>query len=329
MKFSSFSIISFFYFSSLSSFTSDAFTAPFRPSSVKKITSSFSSSALFSSTTDEPLNLTSELQKLVDGFSRIPDDKIRYKNLMFMASKLPPIDAELVCIDENKVPGCLSTVHVTCDLEITEDGRKVVNYCGDSDGILTKGLLALLIRGLSGSTVEEIEAVSPNFIKVAGISQTLTPGRNNGFLNMVSVMKRKARELVDGPSESESESNVIEEEIVAEDKEEEEKEATIVTTFEEMEGKPMYNAIMSTLIMTLKPTKIELVDNSDQHAGHAGSKGWEESGESHFSLTIASEAFEGLPLVKRHQMVYLLLGDIMQKIHALQIKAITPDQDES
>jgi len=245
-----------------------------------------------------------------------------------MASKLPPIDAELVCIDENKVPGCLSTVHVTCDLEITEDGRKVVNYCGDSDGILTKGLLALLIRGLSGSTVEEIEAVSPNFIKVAGISQTLTPGRNNGFLNMVSVMKRKARELVDGPSESESESNVIEEEIVAEDKEEE-KEATIVTTFEEMEGKPMYNAIMSTLIMTLKPTKIELVDNSDQHAGHAGSKGWEESGESHFSLTIASEAFEGLPLVKRHQMVYLLLGDIMQKIHALQIKAITPDQDES
>jgi BolA protein len=88
----------------------------------------------------------------------------------------------------------------------------------------------------------------------------------------------------------------------------------------------MYNAIMSTLITVLKPTSIKLIDNSSQHAGHAGSKGWEESGESHFALEVVAEAFEELALVKRHQLIYMLLGDIMEKIHALEIKAKSPSE---
>ena len=92
-------------------------------------------------------------------------------------------------------------------------------------------------------------------------------------------------------------------------------------TFEPIEGKPMYNAILSTLITVLKPASITLTDNSHQHAGHAGNKGWEGSGESHFALEIVAEAFEGLSLVKRHQLIYMLLGEVMQKIHALQISA--------
>lgn len=91
----------------------------------------------------------------------------------------------------------------------------------------------------------------------------------------------------------------------------------------------MYNEIMSKLIAVLKPTSITLTDNSDQHAGHAGSKGWEESGESHFALEIVSEAFGGLAAVKRHQLVYMLLGETMEKIHALQISAKTPEEVEA
>ena len=98
-----------------------------------------------------------------------------------------------------------------------------------------------------------------------------------------------------------------------------------ISSFDEIDGKPIYNAIMTGLLK-LKPSKIVLQDDSDQHAGHAGSKGWEESGESHFSLEIVSSAFSGLSLVKRHQLIYLLLGDVMDKIHALSISAKTPDE---
>lgn len=168
--------------------------------------------------------------------------------------------------------------------------------------------------GLSGYTADQIATVNPEFINAAKISQSLTPGRNNGFLNMLAVMKQKAAE-VDKMVDSDDTST---EDVGSQD---------IVTSFDEIEGKPMYNEIMGTLIRILKPSKIQLVDNSDQHAGHAGSKGWEESGESHFSLDVVSEAFEGVSLVKRHQLIYILLGDSMQKIHALQISAKAPSEE--
>jgi len=198
-------------------------------------------------------------------------------------------------------------------------GDLVVNYVGDSDGLLTKGLLALLIRGMSGCTPEQINAIDPQFIQAAKISQTLTPGRNNGFLNMLAVMKKKALEAAE---KGEDVTDAIAEETKAdEDDDDDAPTNNIVTSFDPIEGKPMYNAMLTTLITVLKPTSITLVDNSSQHAGHAGSKGWEESGESHFALDIVAEAFEGLSLVKRHQLIYMLLGEVMPKIHALEIKA--------
>jgi BolA protein len=83
-----------------------------------------------------------------------------------------------------------------------------------------------------------------------------------------------------------------------------------------------YDAILQAL-EKLQPTHIELVDNSHQHAGHAGN---DMDGESHFDLFIVSEAFYGLNLVKRHKLVYMMLGEIMPKIHALQIRAQTPSE---
>lgn len=258
---------------------------------------------------------------MTNAFSSIPDEKTRHKQLLYMASQLPPVD-DSVRISENKVPGCLSTVHVDCTTEI-KDGETVVNYFGDSDGLLTKGLLALLIRGLSGCTAEKITNVSPKFIQAAKISQTLTPGRNNGFLNMLAVMKKKAAEAAENGANKDVElitNSNIGSEV------ETEGEGGIVTSFSEIEGKPMYNAILSTLIPILKPTSITLVDNSSQHAGHGGSKGWEESGESHFKINIVADAFDGLNLVKRHKLIYMLLGDVMPKIHALEIRAKCPSE---
>ena len=277
---------------------------------------------------NDPLGLTPELRKITNAFGSIPDEKMRYKQLLYMAQQLPPVDPS-VAVPENKVPGCLSTVYVSAAPSSTYADDGTVTFVGDSDGLLTKGLVALLVRGLSGCTPEQIAKVDAEFIEEAKISQSLTPGRNNGFLNMLAVMKRKASEIADGGGGGGA--SEVGEETEAQDDApaEASSDGDIITTFDQREGKPMYNEIMSKLIAVLKPTSITLTDNSDQHAGHAGSKGWEERGESHFALEIVSEAFGGLAAVKRHQLVYMLLGETMEKIHALQISAKTPEEVEA
>ncbi len=62
-----------------------------------------------------------------------------------MANQLKPMDPSLM-IPENKVPGCLSTVYVECFPRKDDDGQTVLDYVGESDGLLTKGLVALLVR---------------------------------------------------------------------------------------------------------------------------------------------------------------------------------------
>ena len=75
---------------------------------------------------------------------------------------------------------------------------------------------------------------------------------------------------------------------------------------------------------SLNPVAVHVVDDSASHAGHAGAM---ESGGGHFHLTIVSEAFQGKNPIARHRMVYAALADLMQqRIHALQIEAMTPDQ---
>jgi sulfur transfer protein SufE/stress-induced morphogen len=276
--------------------------------------------------------LTPELKKMTDAFAGIGDDKLRYKQLLYMASQLPPLERpEETMIPANKVPGCLSTVYIdgTCtyDDDNREDGRKdfVVHFVGDSDGLLTKGLVALLVRGLSGCTASEIERVDPSFIAEAKISQSLTPGRNNGFLNMLAAMKRKARELDQDArlSSSSSSGENVDATSVTVDDGTKKNDTSHDDDDDDDASRPMYSAMMKAL-QKLQPTSLKLVDNSHQHAGHVGSKGF--NGESHFELEIVSEAFQGLNLVKRHQLIYMMLGEIMPKIHALGIKANTPNE---
>jgi BolA protein len=80
---------------------------------------------------------------------------------------------------------------------------------------------------------------------------------------------------------------------------------------------------MRDKLAALRPTALELEDESAQHAGHAGSR---PSGGSHWRLTIVSEAFRGQSAVARHRMVYEALGDLMKRdIHALKIEASAPE----
>jgi BolA protein len=73
----------------------------------------------------------------------------------------------------------------------------------------------------------------------------------------------------------------------------------------------------------LRPTALEITDDSSEHAGHAGAA----AGGGHFSLLVVSESFRGLSRVGRHQAVYRLLADLVpQHIHALSIRALAPEE---
>lgn len=287
-------------------------------SAESKIGTTDATSSTTESEPENPFHLTPELLKISNAFASIGDDKLRYKQLLFMSNQLPVIDPSLQ-IPENKVPGCLSTVYVDATLSprsSTDDGkqdRREVQFMGDSDGLLTKGLVALLVRGLSGNTAADIQKVNPAFIQAAGISTSLTPGRNNGFLNMLAVMKRKALELDDqqGQQSDSSSSTLLDKSQVS----------NYMSQVDEIDSnRPNYSAIVSALQM-LKPTVLDLKDVSYQHAGHVEGGNGEES---HFDLEIVADAFDGLNLVKRHKLVYMMLGDVMPRIHALQISAKTP-----
>jgi BolA protein len=81
--------------------------------------------------------------------------------------------------------------------------------------------------------------------------------------------------------------------------------------------------IKSKLSAALAPERLEIVDNSQAHAGHAGAQ----SGVGHYHVMIVSDAFTGKSLVQRHQLIYKALGELMkQEIHALGIEAFTPTE---
>lgn len=81
--------------------------------------------------------------------------------------------------------------------------------------------------------------------------------------------------------------------------------------------------IRERLTAALAPSSIDIEDDSARHAGHPGAR----SGGGHFNVTVVSDAFRDKSLIERHRMVYAAMGEAMQtEIHALSIKALTPDE---
>ncbi len=86
------------------------------------------------------------------------------------------------------------------------------------------------------------------------------------------------------------------------------------------------NLIRQKLTDALQPKVLEIIDQSAAHAGHAGAR----QGGGHYYVTIVSDHFDQLSLLKRHQLVYQTLGELMQhEIHALSINALTPSENST
>ncbi|HUX92032.1 MAG TPA: BolA family protein [Gallionellaceae bacterium] len=83
---------------------------------------------------------------------------------------------------------------------------------------------------------------------------------------------------------------------------------------------------MKAMLATLQPVQLEIIDDSHKHAGHEGAR----SGGGHYTMHIVSAQFAGKPTLARHRMIYSALGDMMKHdIHALNIKAYTPEELQS
>lgn len=124
--------------------------------------------------------------EIIEEFSVFDDWLDKYDYLIQLSETLPPMD-EKYRTERYIIEGCQSRVWVSAELR---DGR--VWYSADSDAIITKGIVALLIRVMSGRTPQEILDTELYFIDRTGLSENLSPTRSNGLLAMIKQMRMYA-----------------------------------------------------------------------------------------------------------------------------------------
>jgi cysteine desulfuration protein SufE len=126
---------------------------------------------------------------IVAEFEMLPDWMDKYEHLIDLGKNLPLIN-QTHKLDENLIKGCQSRVWLHADA----DGR-VVKYTADSDAIITKGIIALMVRVLSNQPPEEIVRADMGFIDQIGLKEHLSPTRSNGLVSMIKQMKYYALAL--------------------------------------------------------------------------------------------------------------------------------------
>ncbi len=121
--------------------------------------------------------------EIIDEFADVDDWMDRYAMIIDLGNTLPPIDPRYKT-PEHLIEGCQSRVWLNAELR---DGK--VYYTADSDAIIVKGIISLLIKVLNGHTPAEIAGSDLYFIDRIGLAENLSPTRSNGLLAMVKQMK--------------------------------------------------------------------------------------------------------------------------------------------
>ena len=132
-----------------------------------------------------------ELQAdIVDEFSVFSDWMDKYEYLIELGKGMPLID-EKDKTDDHLIRGCQSRVWLSC--RKGEDGR--LHFAADSDAIITKGIISLLIRVYDGQTPDDILAADEAFLEQIGLKENLSPTRANGLVSMIQTIKNYATNL--------------------------------------------------------------------------------------------------------------------------------------
>ncbi len=129
------------------------------------------------------MNIEEIQDQIIDEFTAFEDWLDRYNYLIELGNDLPPFNEEYRTT-ENLINGCQSKVWLNADYN---EGK--VHFEADSDAIIVKGIVALLLRVLSERTPAEILNTDLRFIDAIGLTQNLSPTRSNGLVAMVKKMK--------------------------------------------------------------------------------------------------------------------------------------------
>lgn len=124
--------------------------------------------------------------EIIDEFSMFDDWLDKYDYLISLSDSLPMIDAAKRT-DKYLIEGCQSRVWVSSEYR---EGK--VYYSADSDAIITKGIIALLIRVMNGRSAEELTNIDLYFVDAIGLGENLSPTRSNGLRAMIAQMKLDA-----------------------------------------------------------------------------------------------------------------------------------------
>jgi len=127
--------------------------------------------------------------EIIEEFSGFDDWMDKYQLLIDLGNEQEPLD-EQYKVESNLIDGCQSRVWLQADYE---DG--VIRFTAESDALIVKGIVALLIRVLSGHTPQEILDADLYFIEKIGLKEHLSPTRSNGLLAMVKQMRMYALAL--------------------------------------------------------------------------------------------------------------------------------------
>ena len=127
--------------------------------------------------------------EIIEEFEMFDDWMQKYEYLIDLGKELVPIE-EQYKTEDNLIKGCQSRVWLHAQ---QQDGK--INYTADSDAIMTKGIIAILIRVLSGQKAEEIVSADLSFIDTIGLKEQLSATRANGLVSMIKKIKLYALAL--------------------------------------------------------------------------------------------------------------------------------------
>lgn len=133
------------------------------------------------------MGLESRIATITKEFEAFPNWEDRYKKIIQMGRELPDLPDDMKT-EESKLKGCQSQVWLHAKLN--EQGQVV--FQGDSDAVLVKGLVALVLKIYSGATPQEILATPPDFLKKLGFEGNLSPSRANGLFSMIKQIRNFA-----------------------------------------------------------------------------------------------------------------------------------------